>query len=384
MPSYVNFIIAVFTLGQISLCLTLLMTRSAQKPSRVPLSIFLAACAIISLEPVFAVLMPALRFQTLALELPAYLTLAPALWLYVQSITAEKSWKLEKYHFQHFILTLMGLVVAGLIIILPTQTLEHVFNEEKLGGSLYLGILLTIAFLLILSLIGQSGLYVFKIIRLLNTYRHRLKDQFANMGQRELLWINALVIIFTLLWGLLSLALLSENIFNQTLMSETVGKFMILLLVWTLGLWGLRQAPAFDESQECKSDSKPETLKYSRSALGEEQALRIAKKIKASMQKDQLYLDSTITLSKLAAHIGVSTNHVSQTLNETMSMNFFDYINQWRIEEAKPILLTGDVSILNIALAVGYNSSSSFYKAFKKETGKTPKSYRSSYKNISE
>ena len=80
----------------------------------------------------------------------------------------------------------------------------------------------------------------------------------------------------------------------------------------------------------------------------------------------------------LSRNIGASSNHVSQTLNETLGMSFFDYVNQRRIEDAKPEIILGEKTILNIALAVGFNTSSSFYKAFKKGTGKTPRDFRNS------
>ena len=96
------------------------------------------------------------------------------------------------------------------------------------------------------------------------------------------------------------------------------------------------------------------------------------------MENERLYLDPNLSLSNLASRIGASSNHVSQTLNETLGVSFFDYINRWRVEDAKQEILSGEQSVLNIALAVGFNTSSSFYKAFKNETGKTPRDFRNS------
>nr|WP_290444209.1 AraC family transcriptional regulator [Pseudoalteromonas sp. XMcav2-N] len=94
------------------------------------------------------------------------------------------------------------------------------------------------------------------------------------------------------------------------------------------------------------------------------------------MQDDKLYLDAELTLQKLSDASGVSTNYLSQVLNETLKVNFFDFVNHWRIEAAKARLLAGTESVLHIALEVGFNARSSFYKAFKKETGLTPSEYR--------
>nr|WP_275442563.1 AraC family transcriptional regulator [Pseudoalteromonas sp. OOF1S-7] len=94
------------------------------------------------------------------------------------------------------------------------------------------------------------------------------------------------------------------------------------------------------------------------------------------MQEKQLYLDADLTLQKLSQVSGVSPNYLSQVLNETLQMNFFDFVNHWRIEASKSRLLASKDSVLHIALEVGFNARSSFYKAFKKETGLTPGEFR--------
>lgn len=94
------------------------------------------------------------------------------------------------------------------------------------------------------------------------------------------------------------------------------------------------------------------------------------------MRKGKLYLDPNLSLHKLSRHVGAPPNLVSQTLNEKIGSNFFDYVAHWRIEASRPLILACDASVLAIALDVGFNSRSTFYKAFKRETGATPKGYR--------
>lgn len=376
-----NLALVMATLGQIGLCVTLLLTRSFKTRAWLPLCVFFLACAVVIADPVVVGFVPALRIQAIILTLPAYLILAPALWLYVEGLTSETPWKLRRDHIWHFTPSMLGLVVAGLIMALPQQTLEQLFIEESLDGNLYLGILFTGAFLLIIGLIAQSGFYIVKIFIRLAKYRRRVKQLFASIEHRELLWINVVLIVFVAVWVLSTTALISDNFFGNLLIGHRIGSFMGLVLVWTIGLWGLRQVPGFEGRYLDNSIAdvpKSEKSKYSRSALGEEQARRITKKIESSMQNERLYLDPNLSLSKLASHVGATANHVSQTLNETLGISFFDYINHWRIEVAKQKIVLGEASVLTIALSVGFNTSSSFYKAFKKETGKTPRGYRTS------
>ncbi len=376
-----NLSLVAATIGQIGLCLTLLLRRSSVTRAWIPLFVFFLACAVIIADPVIKNFMPSMRIQAVVFTLPASLILTPALWLYVEALTSEIPWKFRQEHTWHLIPFMLGFFLAGIVIALPQPTLDRIFIEEDLGGSRYLGILFTAVFLLIFGLIAQSGIYIVKIYRRLTRYRHRIKALFANIENRELFWINAVLILLITIWGLISTALIAENIFGKTLMSRQVGSLMGLILVWTVALWGLRQVPGFEGrylESEFTDLIKPQGSKYRRSALDKEQAQRIAKKINLVMQSERLYLDPNLSLSRLASQIRTSTNHVSQTLNETLGMSFFDYINHWRIEESKQKIIQGNESILAIALSVGFNTSSSFYKAFKKETGKTPRGFRAS------
>ena len=100
------------------------------------------------------------------------------------------------------------------------------------------------------------------------------------------------------------------------------------------------------------------------------------------MQQDTLYLDASLSLPKLAKHIHTSPNYISQTLNETLGMSFFDYVNKYRVSAAQQLLENTEETVLNIAMAVGFNSKSSFYTAFKKHTQLTPSQFKNQAKDI--
>ena len=94
------------------------------------------------------------------------------------------------------------------------------------------------------------------------------------------------------------------------------------------------------------------------------------------MSKDLLYRDPNLSLWDLAKHIGVTSHYVSQSLNTHLGQSFFELVNGWRIKDAITQLTTTDATILVITYDVGFNSRSAFYKAFKRETGKTPTDLR--------
>ena len=122
-------------------------------------------------------------------------------------------------------------------------------------------------------------------------------------------------------------------------------------------------------------------LKYAKSGLSVVQLSAYKERLEQMMASQRLYLRSDLTLPKLARVVDCSVNHLSQVINSGFGMSFFEYLNHHRVEHAKALLSGRDErsgAVLDIALAVGFRSSSAFYAAFKKCVGQTPAQYRRS------
>ena len=94
------------------------------------------------------------------------------------------------------------------------------------------------------------------------------------------------------------------------------------------------------------------------------------------MNTEKLYLRHELRLDDIAELLDISRHHASQVINENFNVSFYDFVNAYRIEEAKAKLCTGfensSESISDIAYQCGFNNRVSFYKAFKKITQTTP------------
>lgn len=373
------------TLGQIGFCLPQLLSRSLLTQTYFPLAIFFVANGVIALGPGVLLLTPWYTFYVASI-FPAWLLLAPSFWLYVEGLTSDIPWRIRPKQAIHFIPFVFGLIVAGLITSLPLEFHQAIFNDEADIDAGFPLIVVVSMFLAMLLWAVQSGYYVIQIIIRLSKYRKQLKDLFASNEQRELGWLSWVLFIIAGTWLFSFASLMSTLLQDNSLFGYRFGFTLLLILVWTLAYWGLRQKPGFEgryvntEPETSVAISSEPTIdkKYVRSALSKEQAQRIADKINATMKQEQLHLDSSLTLHKLARHVAISPNYISQTLNEAMGTNFFDFVNRWRIETAKPKIIANEDTVLNIALEVGFNARSSFYKVFKKETGKTPTEFRKS------
>lgn len=83
-----------------------------------------------------------------------------------------------------------------------------------------------------------------------------------------------------------------------------------------------------------------------------------------------------LTLQDVASHVHLNAAYFSTIFKQSMGSSFKEYLNMVRIEESKRLLANTDYSIINIAIATGFEDQSYFSKVFKKYTGLTPKQYR--------
>jgi len=374
-------------LGQILLSIPVLLIRAKTSIICLPLSVFLLASGLLAMIPIVSVQFPNWYQFYSALVFPALFTLCPALWFYVEGITADNTWKFNSKHLRHFILLWPALLISILMLLLPNDIHTAIFIDDTDVADPLVIVLLMSLLVIILLWLGQCVYTIFIITRRLINYRKQLKNAFANHEGKKLNWMNWLLFVAISAWLFSLLTLFSSSLFNNLLFNTRAESLLSLLLIWSMAHFGLQQKPAFFEYSDniaenitTQNDEQnivlSPTKKYQRSALETEQSNRIAKKINDIMREDKLYLDSSISLQKLSSTIAISPNYISQTLNETLSTNFFDFINQWRIKAAIPKILANDDTVLNIALEVGFNARSSFYKAFKQETGKTPSEFR--------
>lgn len=112
--------------------------------------------------------------------------------------------------------------------------------------------------------------------------------------------------------------------------------------------------------------------------LSEDDIATTAELLSSAMTKDKVYLDPELTLAKLAAHLDLRPKTISAVLNQHLQTGFNEYVNEFRVEEAKSRLLKMDganSTILAIALDSGFNSLPTFQRAFKNVTGLTPKQF---------
>ena len=119
--------------------------------------------------------------------------------------------------------------------------------------------------------------------------------------------------------------------------------------------------------------------KYQNSALTDEEADKYKNQLFEKIKKDKLYTDPDLKLDGLAELLSIPPYQLSQLINQKLEKNFTEFINEYRIDEAKNLLVSPEYlkeKIESVAYDSGFNTPSSFYAAFKKFTHSTPTQYR--------
>ena len=380
-----------FMVGLSLFCASLLFVQKEYRQAYWPLGLFFLSQGISSLTLVLDAVANVYDIRQvsryyLPLSMPFALLQVPLFWMYVRGLTTEASHLDIKYKEWHAAPALSAFVLMFLFLMLPNDVYQSFERSETVDHPLMpVGIFgvwaLTVMFY------TQIFIYLFLIVRLLTSYTTRLKDLFASTEERELHWLWWIIVAMVafLIFDIDdSLAVLSGiHILPASLVETPVIDLTLSTgTIWLLALWGLRQKPGLaclPASAAAKEVKAAEAVpKYVRSALSDEQAQRLALKINLAMENDRLYRNPSLSLWDLSKHIGVTSNYLSQTLNETIGSTFFDYVNRWRVEEAASRVQDSKDTILEIAYDVGFNSKSSFYSAFKKHLGVTPSSLRRS------
>jgi len=124
--------------------------------------------------------------------------------------------------------------------------------------------------------------------------------------------------------------------------------------------------------------------------ISDEKIALLTQELARVMEKEKVYCNPELSLNLLAEKINTNREYLSQVINNVIGKNFIDYINEYRIEDAKLILaeqITQKTKILNIAAianSVGFKNTSTFNPIFKKATGYTPSDYKKTLENASE
>jgi len=317
----------------------------------------------------------------------------PLVYLFTTKLCSERP-VFRRVDFLHFVPFL-----AYLVILLPWYMKSaavklHYLNDFELASTDDFGILNQLSILIIL-------IYLIMTLVFLKKFRSKIRNTFSEISHKKLEWMSFFA------YGVLIILIISSlGFFGHKWNIAPLDAIyhynyiLLVLLVYWIGYKALLQPVIFDytsaigtiteEAEEPASDgplNESAVLKYTRSGLAEVHSEKLYKQLVGYMKKNKPYLNPEINIFELAALLNVKKHHLSQVINEKAGMNYFDFMNTFRVEEIKKTLANGsgtNLTLLGIAFDSGFNSKATFNSAFKKLTGQTPSAYQKSLKIESE
>jgi AraC-like DNA-binding protein len=291
---------------------------------------------------------------------PFLLLAPPLLYLYIRELTARHG-SLDRKDLLHF----LPFLFCALYLI-PYFLRGAEYKIANLASADYA----QWYFIRSWMAIAQGAIYLYFILRRLADFSRKLRESSSPSDKAILLQARVLVGLLLLVFfgGLIRLSLLDRGM-ETNLLLPLCGSIMVYAVAWL----GLTRPEALAGAPE----QTPK--KYERSTLTPERAEEYLKRLLKVMETEKPWADGDITLQKLAERITIPAPHLSQLINERIGQNFSDFINGYRVEEAKRKLhdpAYKHYSILAIAEEVGFNSKSSFNAAFKKHAQMAPSEFR--------
>ncbi len=310
---------------------------------------------------------------------------APLLFLYIISLTGKRvTWKTTLLHLGAYFIYVIIFITFQQKENLDLRLIHGYINlfENSPQWMEYYAIPLAI-----------SGLvYCIWDLILLKNHSQAIVNLFSFDEKINLKWLHYVVYSYLVLFILASFLVFGATQFQLFPIKNAFALIGICLSVILIafGFYGFRQTTIFSnfDTQEIfnlyADKNYSEKASYSKSGLTPEKIKSLANQLTEHMEITKPFLDENLSLTRLAEQSEISQSHLSQIINQHFKMNFYDFVNYYRVEEAKLQLSSSEfehLTLLGIAFDCGFQSKSSFNRYFKKFCETTPSEFKKNTTN---
>jgi AraC-like DNA-binding protein len=203
------------------------------------------------------------------------------------------------------------------------------------------------------------------------SYSIMLKNNFSN-ERTDLAWLRLLAGGFLLVWTWIFAAHLVGLHDPGRAVSDVMGisgNYLVLVMVSTLVFYSFMH-PEIRENFGAEGEQ------------GRQINPEYIERIRSVMESGKLFLNPRLTMDEFSEHVQLAPRMVSTVINRCLNQNFQEFVNRYRVEEAKRILAEPEnrqLPVLDVAIMAGFNSKATFNRFFHKFSGLTPSQYREKY-----
>ena len=218
------------------------------------------------------------------------------------------------------------------------------------------------------------SLFIFwLILKQLKHHNHNVLSLFSSIEDKELNWLKHLILVnigFIIIWIIDdSLFLIIGENMASNFISDISLIATLITIVW-IGFSGTKQPLIFETAPKTTVEIKPLPISTS------DELTFI--QIKTKIEQEKLFTNIDLSLKELAISVKLRDKELSRIINQCYGNNFFHFINTYRITYFKELIKdpkNKSLSIVGVSMQAGFKSKSTFYTAFKKIEGKTPKEF---------
>ena len=216
--------------------------------------------------------------------------------------------------------------------------------------------------------------YLFKSKNEIKKVLSQVKNMYSNVNQGNFKLLKFVLNSFIVLFSLsLIHSILPFMGVKRGLLFTLLA--MIVFMFYFINSILLKMLNQSNEGGEITQVNFKTKEKYAGSNLSQTDLKIFIDTLENHMKTNKRFLDGDLTINDLSTELNISTKILSQVINEGFVCNFFDFVNIYRVNEAKSIfknLSDKKMTIQEVMYNSGFNSKSSFNTAFKKFTSQTP------------
>ncbi|MDQ2076613.1 helix-turn-helix domain-containing protein [Marinimicrobium sp. ABcell2] len=286
----------------------------------------------------------------------------PILYLYVASIT-HNGFSLQPSHLVH-LSPALGAFIALAVFGVDSSDLRQLAPEEAQTPGAVVTFLWDAVKLVPFA-------YALASVVLVHRYRKKLKDEYSHFSTVEPVWLKILAVGFLASWGWSVVVNVSARFVTPNT-ADSLGiadNYVTFVLINAMFIYTLAYA-----HQVLATRSEP-----TRDALEDGPSASAIERVQKIMEVDKIYLEHNLNIENFSNRVGLPVKEVSAVINKHFGTNFFEFINAYRVAEAKALLADpslSDKTILDILLESGFNSKSAFHRFFKRLVGMSPSEFR--------
>ncbi len=290
----------------------------------------------------------------------------PLLYLYFRRVSQSKN--LFSRELWHFLPTLALTIYMTIEVYSLSRDAKLSLMLNRLQEDLNPGDSSKLLILVALKAFSLA-IYAYLVHRTISK-NHIGRSKRTYMWQKNMYAIHVCYVIAYLIYGTLVIMGINSGF------SYHVPLVMMSLMVLYIGYAANMQPDVFNGLYNYTHPLFP---KYVKSGLTDSLSLELKEVLQDLFHNQKLYLRNDISLDMVAEKLDTTRHNASQLINEHFEMNFHEFVNTFRIREAKELLKKqNELNIIDIAYEVGFNNKVSFNKAFKKDTELTPSQYLNS------